>query len=91
VGIVKNPPHPNATKVLINWLLSREGQELWTKVMEQPTRRLDVETKWLTEVGVDAAKDVMSVEQFHKVQNFTEDRCISVRGPATKFAEEILK
>jgi iron(III) transport system substrate-binding protein len=91
VGVVKNPPHPNTTKVLINWLLSREGQELWTKVMEQPTRRLDVETKWLAELGVDAAKDVMSVEQFHKVQNFMEDRCINVRGPATKFADAILK
>ena len=23
----KNPPHPNATKVLANWLLGKEGQE----------------------------------------------------------------
>ena len=27
VTIVKNPPHPNATKVFVNWLLGKEGQE----------------------------------------------------------------
>lgn len=26
VGLVKNAPHPNAAKVFLNWLLSREGQ-----------------------------------------------------------------
>lgn len=27
VGIAKNPPHPNAAKVFIGWLLSKEGQQ----------------------------------------------------------------
>lgn len=27
--VAKNPPHPNATKVFVNWLLSREGQKAW--------------------------------------------------------------
>ena len=27
-AIFKNPPHPNATKVFINWLLSRNGQKI---------------------------------------------------------------
>jgi iron(III) transport system substrate-binding protein len=26
VTLVKNAPHPNAAKVFVNWLLSREGQ-----------------------------------------------------------------
>ena len=29
--MLKSAPHPNATKVFINWLLSKEGQELYTK------------------------------------------------------------
>jgi len=29
---VKNHPHPNATKVYVNWLLSKEGQNLYSKV-----------------------------------------------------------
>ena len=27
LAVIKNPPHPNASKLFINWLLSREGQE----------------------------------------------------------------
>jgi len=32
VTLFKNAPHPNAAKVAINWLLSREGQEAYQKV-----------------------------------------------------------
>ncbi len=58
--IIKNPPHPNATKVFVNWFLSKEGQEIFSKAMGQGTRRLDVDTSWLKEFGVIAAKDITS-------------------------------
>ena len=32
VNLFKNAPHPNAAKVALNWLLSREGQETYQKV-----------------------------------------------------------
>jgi ABC-type Fe3+ transport system substrate-binding protein len=35
-------PHPNAARVYLNWLLSREGQENWARLSEQDSRRLDV-------------------------------------------------
>jgi ABC-type Fe3+ transport system substrate-binding protein len=91
IGVVKNPPHPHAAKVFVNWLLSREGQELYTKSMRQATRRIDVDTKWLQEVGVRAAKDTLTVEEYHKVRNHLEDKYKRVRIPAAKFAEEVLK
>jgi iron(III) transport system substrate-binding protein len=91
IGIVKNSPHPNAAKLFVNWLLSKEGQELYVKVMHQSTRRLDVDTKWLQEHGVRAAKDVLTVQQYHKVRNHLEDKYKSVRIPSAKFAEEILQ
>jgi ABC-type Fe3+ transport system substrate-binding protein len=91
IGVVKNPPHPNAARVFLNWLLSKEGQELYVKVMHQSTRRLDVDTKWLREFGVVGAKDVLTVEQYHKVRNHLEDKYKRVRIPAAKFAEEILQ
>jgi iron(III) transport system substrate-binding protein len=31
--IFKNQPHPNATKVFVNWLLGRDGQELYSRTM----------------------------------------------------------
>jgi len=91
IGIVKAPPHPNAAKVFVNWLLSKEGQELYVKVMHQSTRRLDVDTKWLQEHGVEAAKDVLTIEQYHKVRNHLEDKYMKVRLPSAQFAEQILK
>jgi ABC-type Fe3+ transport system substrate-binding protein len=35
VNFFKNAPHPNAAKVAINWLLSREGQDTYQKVYAQ--------------------------------------------------------
>ncbi len=29
ISVPKNPPHPEASKLWINWLLSREGQQQW--------------------------------------------------------------
>ena len=91
IGIVKNPPHPNATRVFVNWFLSKEGQELYVKVMHQSTRRLDVDTKWLQEHGVQAAKDVLTVEEYHRLRNHLEDKYTRVRLPSSIFAEQILK
>lgn len=91
LGIVKDPPHPNATRVFVNWFLSKEGQEFYAKVMKQATRRTDVDTKWMSQVGVDAAKDVMTLEEYHRVRNHLEDKVINVRRPAAKFAEKILQ
>jgi iron(III) transport system substrate-binding protein len=31
LSVFKNPPHPEAVKVFLNWFLSKEGQELWVQ------------------------------------------------------------
>ena len=51
---------PECDKVFVNWFLSREGQEVYCRAMHQATRRLDVDVKWLREVGVIAAKDALT-------------------------------
>jgi iron(III) transport system substrate-binding protein len=91
IGVVKSPPHPHAAKVFVNWFLGKEGQELYVKVMHQATRRLDVDTTWLRDHGVKAAKDVMTLEEYHRVRNHLEDKYLRVRLPAAKFAEQILR
>jgi iron(III) transport system substrate-binding protein len=90
VGMLKNAPHPNAAKVFVNWLLGKEGQELWGQAMLDGTRRLDVDTKWLAKHDVVAAKDDLSVAEYHKFRNHLEDYCVKVRGPATELAKKIL-
>ncbi len=52
VGIVKDAPHPNATKVFLNWLLSKEGQRLVTPYASAPSLRLDISTEGLNPVLV---------------------------------------
>lgn len=39
--VFKNRPHPNATRVFINWLLSKDVQYRMAKALDQATRRLD--------------------------------------------------
>jgi iron(III) transport system substrate-binding protein len=39
---LNNAPHPNAAAVFINWLLTAEGQRLWSKATDQMSLRLDV-------------------------------------------------
>ncbi|HEY7317051.1 MAG TPA: extracellular solute-binding protein [Candidatus Binatia bacterium] len=89
--ILKSHPHPNATRVFVNWLLSRDGQEVFTRGMGVGTRRLDVDTKWLKEFGIIAAKDVpLTLEQFHKLENQSEDKIYKIREPGAAVARKLL-
>jgi ABC-type Fe3+ transport system substrate-binding protein len=40
--VFNKPPHPNATKLFVNWLLSKDIQYGLAKVMLQDSRRLDL-------------------------------------------------
>ena len=42
VALIDPAPHPNAAKVYINWLLSREGQDAWFRGADLNSRRVDV-------------------------------------------------
>ncbi|OGQ78848.1 MAG: hypothetical protein A3F90_09160 [Deltaproteobacteria bacterium RIFCSPLOWO2_12_FULL_60_19] len=91
ITVVKNPPHPNAAKIFVNWLLSKEGQELYGKAMIQGTRRLDVDTKWLKESGIEGCKDIMTVEDYFRLETHSEAAVQKLRTPAIALATKILK
>lgn len=40
--VMKNRPHPNAARLFVNWLLSRDVQAGFAKATEQNSRRIDV-------------------------------------------------
>jgi iron(III) transport system substrate-binding protein len=40
--LINRAPHPNAARLFLNWLLSREGQVEWVQAAEAASRRLDV-------------------------------------------------
>ena len=88
--ILKNHPHPNATRVFVNWLLGRDGQEIFARAMGVGSRRLDIETKWLKEYGVIAAKDGLTIEQFYKMENQSEEKVYKIREPGSAMARKLL-
>jgi len=90
VAIIKNAPHPNATKVFVNWFLSQEGQETYSRAMGQATRRLDVDTQWLKEFGVFAAKDNLSPDQYTRLENQSEEKILKTREASAELARKLL-
>ena len=86
LALLNRAPHPNAAKVFINWLLSREGQTLFQKVISQPgdprnSRRIDV------------PKDHVPAEEQRrdKMTYFdTDDPDTKDLTPAMKLLDEIL-
>lgn len=84
--LVNRAPHPNAAKVFINWLLSREGQSAFQRIMSVPgdprdSRRIDV------------LKDHIPPEERRRdgMRYFdTDDPETKDIQPITKLLEEIL-
>ncbi len=73
VALFNRAPHPNAAKVYINWLLSKEGQAIFARAVGYPSARLDVPNdnvpawripqpnaiKTYTKAAMDAKDDVL--------------------------------
>lgn len=49
VAIMDKAPHPNAATLFLNWLLSKEGQTVWTLTSGYASRRIDAPTEHLIE------------------------------------------
>lgn len=47
--LVNRAPHPNAAKVFVNWLLSKEGQLQWQKKTDNNSLRMDIPKGMLTD------------------------------------------
>jgi ABC-type Fe3+ transport system substrate-binding protein len=90
LATIKNAPHPNAAKVFVNWFLSQEGQETYSRAMGQASRRLDVDSQWLKELGVIAAKDGLTADQYTKLENQSEEKILKTREPAIELARKLL-
>jgi hypothetical protein len=43
VALLNKAPHPNAAKIAVNWLLSREGQVAYQRIFrDKDSRRIDI-------------------------------------------------
>lgn len=81
VAIFNRRPHPNATKVYLNWLLSKEGQTSWvTNTLSRNSRRLDV-------VSGDP-KNVLKPSE--KYKNTQAEEFIPMRAAIMKLAKDLI-
>ena len=46
VGLVNKAPHPNAARVFLNWIASKEGLELLGRARGRPTTRNDIDESY---------------------------------------------
>jgi ABC-type Fe3+ transport system substrate-binding protein len=76
-------PHPNAATVFINWYASRTGQEVYTKVMLEPSARRDVEL----EIVPDYVKPKDGVDY---PDTYSEDWYVNVRPKVSKLVIDAL-
>ena len=49
IALVKQMPHPNSTRIFLNWILSREGQIQWQKKTDNNSLRMDIPKEMLTD------------------------------------------
>ncbi len=81
-------PHPNATKVFINWLLSKEGQTFYSKTVGAESARLDVPTDHLSkdDLREPGVKYFVSEEEefLIKKTEYEKKWAMEIFGPLTK-------
>ena len=48
IALVNNAPHPNAARVFVNWVASKEGLELMARAQLNATTRNDIDESFLS-------------------------------------------
>lgn len=52
ISVLKNAPHPNAAKLFLNWMLTKEGQMTYVGPSQTASGRLDVPNKELLDPSI---------------------------------------
>jgi len=87
LALLNRAPHPNAAKLFINWLLSREGQTAFQKTMNSPDITME-------SMRIDISKDPVPsedrrVEGVNYIIMDTSER--SDQAPVSKLLKEIIQ
>ena len=64
--VVDKAPHPNATKLFTNWILSREGATVYSKAHGYAATRTDVSTEGVDPFVIPSADEVILGEEYQK-------------------------
>ncbi len=80
IMVFDHTPHPNATKLFVNWLLSKEGAEVYSRASGYAATRSDVATDWIDPILVPGPNDVILGEEYQLA-----------KGEMRKLAAEVFK
>ncbi|MBI4330840.1 MAG: extracellular solute-binding protein, partial [Chloroflexi bacterium] len=82
LSVLNRSPHPNATIVFVNWLLSREGQAVVAPAYGSPSARVDVPAEGVPEIvrAMSGQKYVFQNEESSLKQTETEGEWKKVIG-----------
>ena len=84
LNVFRNNPHPKATQLYINWLLSKEGLTIWSKAVGYSATRVDVGQEWLDPTTVPRATDVFPDEDHMKLRVKMRKIAADIFGPPRK-------
>ncbi len=84
LGIAARPANPNASVVLLNWLLSKEGQEAYIRGIRLPSARVDVSREGIDELFFAGPGDKVSYgdEEFFLLQGEMLPKIRQIFSPA---------
>ncbi len=80
LGIINRPAHPQAVKVFVNWLLTKEGQTVLAKAYGYPSARNDVSNE-----GIETSKLPATGEKFY----LDDEENILAKSSMLKVSKEI--
>jgi iron(III) transport system substrate-binding protein len=83
IGVLHSPPHPNASKVFINWFLSQPAQAEWNHRGFVNSRR--------TDVAPGLPLSALTDEAFRKGVSFNTESQAEAALQATELAKDALK
>jgi iron(III) transport system substrate-binding protein len=84
LGLLNNAPHPNAAKVFVNWMASKEGGELYARARGAASTRNDIDESFLD-------PDVIPREGVKYFDNHDWEYTVTKKEEARQRVREILQ
>jgi len=85
VELMNRAPHPNAARVYINWLLSKEGQQAYGEASAYWSRRVDISQDHLDQ-GI-----IPKAEKYDSYQANYKEKYVKHRGEIVTFLKSVIK
>ncbi len=84
IALFSNRPHPKASQVYLNWVLTREGASVYAKALAYPSARVDVTNEWMESDTIPRAGDIFPDAETLKLRDDMKRIAGEIFGPYMK-------